>query len=98
MRGSVTLMGKRNKQPYFSVGIQKKENIMDHEYETERLWDWLIETRTATKRELDLVTIISGKTLDTLESVLFSRDGQEGFRAWRKYRSEEKINEIEGEE
>ena len=24
MRGSVTIMGKRHKQPYFSVGIQKK--------------------------------------------------------------------------
>ena len=78
--------------------LARAEDEDDHEYETARLWTWLIETGTATKRELDLVAIISGKKLDTLESVLFSRDGQEGFRAWRKYRSEEKINEIEGEE
>ena len=28
MRGSVTLMGKKNKQPYFSVGIQKKTRVI----------------------------------------------------------------------
>lgn len=28
MRGSVTLMGKRNKQPYFSVGIQKQTRVI----------------------------------------------------------------------
>lgn len=28
MRGSVTLMGKKNKQPYFSVGIQKKTKVI----------------------------------------------------------------------
>ncbi|MBF0196204.1 MAG: hypothetical protein HQL32_00765 [Planctomycetes bacterium] len=28
MRGSVTYMGKRNKQPYFSVGIQKKTRVI----------------------------------------------------------------------
>ena len=28
MRGSITVMGKRNKQPYFSVGINGKTKIM----------------------------------------------------------------------
>ncbi len=28
MRGSVTLMGKKNKQPYFSVGILKKTRVI----------------------------------------------------------------------
>lgn len=28
MRGSVTLMGSKNKQPYFSVGIQKKTRVI----------------------------------------------------------------------
>jgi hypothetical protein len=28
MRGSVTLMGKKNKQPYFSVGIKGKTKVM----------------------------------------------------------------------
>ena len=28
MRGSVTLMGKKNKQPYFSVGIRKKTRVI----------------------------------------------------------------------
>ena len=28
MRGSVTLMGKKNKQPYFSVGIKGKTKII----------------------------------------------------------------------
>jgi len=28
MRGSVTQMGKRHKQPYFSIGIQKKTKVI----------------------------------------------------------------------
>ena len=28
MRGSVTLMGNRHKQPYFSVGIQKRTKVI----------------------------------------------------------------------
>ena len=28
MRGSVTIMGKKNKQPYFSVGIKGKTKVM----------------------------------------------------------------------
>ena len=28
MRGSVTQMGKRHKQPYFSIGIQKKTRVI----------------------------------------------------------------------
>lgn len=28
MRGSVTLMGRRNKQPYFSVGIKRKTKVI----------------------------------------------------------------------
>ena len=28
MRGSVTIMGTRNKQPYFSVGIKRKTRVM----------------------------------------------------------------------
>ena len=43
--------------------------------ETTRLWDWLIETETATEGELVLVTKINGTSLDSLESVLFARTG-----------------------
>ena len=46
---------------------------MDHE--TTRLWDWLIESGTATEDELVLVTNINGTSLESLESVLFSRTG-----------------------
>jgi hypothetical protein len=28
MRGSITIMGKKNKQPYFSVGIKGKNKVM----------------------------------------------------------------------
>jgi hypothetical protein len=28
MRGSITIMGKKNKQPYFSVGIKGKSKVM----------------------------------------------------------------------
>ena len=58
-------------------------------HETTRLWDWLIETGTATEDELVLVTTLNGTTLDSLESVLYCRTG---------YRSLEQINEMEGEE
>ena len=59
-------------------------------HETTRLWDWLIETGTATEDELVLVTTLNGTTLDSLESVLYCRTG---------YRSlEQQINEMEGEE
>ena len=28
MRGTVTIMGKKNKQPYFSIGIKRKTKVM----------------------------------------------------------------------
>ena len=50
------------------------------------LWDYLIETMTATEEELCLITSINGTNLDSLESVLYCRTG---------YRSLEQITEME---
>jgi hypothetical protein len=43
--------------------------------EQNELWDYLVETMTATEDELRLVCSINGTSLDTLESVLYSRTG-----------------------
>ena len=50
----------------------------------DELWDYLIETGIATEDELLLVTSITGFSLDSLESVLYSRTA---------YRSLEQIKE-----
>ena len=42
---------------------------------TEQIWDYLIETGTATEQELTLVTSINGYNEDTLYDVLFVRTG-----------------------
>lgn len=57
----------------YTLTFAKVIKIMDHE--TTRLWDWLIESGTATEDELVLVTNINGTSLESLESVLFSRTG-----------------------
>ena len=51
------------------------------------LWDYLIETGTATEDELCLITSINGTNLEALESVLYSRTG---------YRSLDQLLEMEG--
>ena len=43
--------------------------------EKEKLWDYLIETGTATDNELELVTSINGYNIESLESVLYCRTG-----------------------
>lgn len=53
---------------------------------TEKLYDYLIETGTYTEDELALLTSINGTNIDTLESALYSRTG---------YRSLEQIQESE---
>lgn len=53
---------------------------------TEQIWDYLIETGTATENELCLVTSINGYNEESLNSVLYARTG---------YRSVEQIEEME---
>ena len=53
--------------------------------EKTKLWDYLIETETATESELQLVTCINGYNLETLESVLYTKTG---------YRSLEQITNL----
>lgn len=57
------------------------------DYETEKLYDYLIDTGVCTEDELALLTSINGTNIDTLEAALYSRTG---------YRSLEQINELEG--
>ena len=52
----------------------------------ERIWDYLVETETATEKELQLVTNINGYNEDTLNSVIYARTG---------YRSLEQLQEEE---
>jgi hypothetical protein len=54
--------------------------------DTEKLYDYLIETGVCTEDELSLLTSINGTNLDTLEAALYSRTG---------YRSLEQIEEAE---
>jgi len=39
------------------------------------LWDYLINTGTATEEEIQLVTTINGYNLEALKSILFARAG-----------------------
>lgn len=54
--------------------------------EQNKLWDYLIDTDIATEDELCLVCSIIGTSIESLESVLYSRTG---------YRSLEQILELE---
>tara|TARA_R100000808_G_scaffold8593_1_gene24303 strand:- start:43 stop:225 length:183 start_codon:yes stop_codon:yes gene_type:complete len=56
---------------------------------TEDLYDYLLETETATQDEISLVTSINGTNLDTLEDILYSRTG---------YHTLSQIQEMEGGE
>ena len=56
--------------------------------EQNELWDYLIDAMIATEDELCLVCSINGTSLDTLESVLYSRIG---------YRSLEQVLEMEND-
>jgi hypothetical protein len=57
-----------------------------NEKKMNELWDWLLETGTATENELCLVTSISGNNLESVESILYCRTG---------YRSLEQVLEME---
>jgi len=46
------------------------------------LWDSLINNEIATYDELKLVTDLNGYTVDTLNSVLFARNG---YHDWEQY-------------
>ena len=52
----------------------------------EQIWDYLVETGTATEEELKLITSINGYTEETLNNVIYARTG---------YRSMEQIEECE---
>lgn len=54
----------------------------------EELEKYLIETGTATEKEIELVTNINGYTLETLQDILWVRTG---------YRNLNQIEEMEGE-
>lgn len=56
------------------------------ESEIEELWDYLVETETATSDELRLITDINGYNLESLESVFYCRTG---------YRSLDQLKELE---
>ena len=43
--------------------------------EANNLWDYLVDTQTATESELRLITSINGHNTDTLEDVLYVRTG-----------------------
>jgi len=52
--------------------------------EQNELWDYLLETQTATEEEIQLVTSINGNNIEALESILYCRTG---------YRSLEQIKD-----
>ena len=54
--------------------------------EQNELWDYLLETQTATEEEIQLVTSINGNNIEALESILYCRTG---------YRSLEQIKDQE---
>ena len=59
-----------------------------NEQKMNELWDYLEENGIATKDELCLVTSINGNNLESMESVLYARQG---------YRSLEQVLEMEEE-
>ena len=60
----------------------------DWERKRDDLCDYLLDSEIATEKELSLVTSINGFSLETFESILYSRTG---------YRSLEQIKEMEDE-
>lgn len=62
------------------------KSVSKSEIMRDELWDYLLETNTATEEEMSLVTSINGWSLDSLESILYSRTG---------YRSLAQIKELE---
>ena len=54
--------------------------------EQNELWEYLLDTLTATEEDIQLVTSIIGNNLEALESILYVRTG---------YRSLEQIQEME---
>jgi hypothetical protein len=52
---------------------------MSNKYDAGTAYDYLLETGIATEDELALVSSIMGHSLDTYESVLFSRTGFRTF-------------------
>tara|TARA_R100001129_G_scaffold164435_1_gene130628 strand:+ start:566 stop:799 length:234 start_codon:yes stop_codon:yes gene_type:complete len=66
---------------------KRKDNKMrDYDKERDNLYDYLVEYGHATEEEIRLVTSINGYSLDSLESILYSRTG---------YRTLEQIEEME---
>ena len=62
------------------------KSVSKSEIMRDELWDYLIETNTATEEEISLVTSINGWSLDSLESILYSRTS---------YRTLAQIKELE---
>ncbi len=60
--------------------------MRDYDKERDNLYDYLVEYGHATEEEIRLVTSINGYSLDSLESILYSRTG---------YRTLEQIEEME---
>ena len=60
--------------------------MTDYINEINELYDYLIDFSIATEKEISLVTSINGYSVDTLESILYSRTG---------YRTLEQIKEME---
>jgi hypothetical protein len=68
MRGSVTVMGKKNKQPYFSVGIKGKTKVI---YLGDKRAKLAREYTATYKRFLDIVekmTIINMELLKSMKT------------------------------
>jgi hypothetical protein len=53
----------------------RKEKTMTQDEKMKQMWDYLVETVTATDDERKLVTNIAGYTVETLEDVLYARTG-----------------------
>ena len=66
MRGSVTLMGKKNKQPYFSVGIKGKTKVI---YLGNKRAKLALEYTANYKRFLDIVEKMTIFNMDLLKSM-----------------------------
>ena len=80
MTGQDLINKRKDKQMNVYKSVSKSEIMRDE------LWDYLLETNTATEEEMSLVTSINGWSLDSLESILYSRTG---------YRSLAQIKELE---
>ena len=66
---------------------KRKDNKMrDYDKERDNLYDYLFDYGHSTEEEIRFVTSINGYSLDSLESILYSRTG---------YRTLEQIEEME---